>query len=190
MTTPLRQGYRPNGGWYLRADGQDENLVDLLKGLNQDPVRVDFAPNAKTGFGELATAETTPEVQISAVNGLREDVQQVFAGTGAGITETDGNYEVTTGTDPFGFASLLTRRPATYRNGQGLIARYTALFPSNAANNIQVAGMINSEDAWGFGYNGTEYGLVRAYGGVNEYQLLAVSAGAEADCSISWIEDP
>lgn len=134
---------------------------------------------AKTAFGELAIAETTPEVQVSAVNGLRDDVQQVFAGTGAGVSVVDNNYVLTTGTDATGFSSLLTRRPATYRNGQGLLARLTALFPSGGVtNNIQVAGMINSEDAWGFGYIGATFGIIRGSNGVNELQELTVAGGA------------
>ena len=61
-----------------------------------------------TAFGELSTAEATPEVQVSAVNGLRDDMQQLFAGAGSSVGATDGNYECVSGTDPAGISSLLS----------------------------------------------------------------------------------
>lgn len=132
----------------------------------------------KTAFGELSVAEPTPEVQISAVNGLRGDVQQIFAGTGAGVDVNGNNYECTSGTSPIGFASILSQRFCNYRNGQGLLARFTMLFPANAANSIQLAGLINGENAFCFGYNGTSFGVVRAYNGVLELQKLQVTTPA------------
>ena len=131
-----------------------------------------------TAFGELSTAEATPEVQVSAVNGLRDDMQQLFAGAGSSVGATDGNYECVSGTDPAGISSLLSKREITYRPGQGLEARFTALFPTNQPNSIQLAGLINSNNIFSFGYNGTEFGIVRAYNGVVELQTLQVTTPA------------
>lgn len=132
----------------------------------------------KTAFGELSVAEPTPEVQISAVNGLRDDTQKIFAGTGSGVSVVDGNYVCNSGSDTTGLSSVLSSKEATYRNGQGLGCRITALFKSGIPNAIQLAGFINGNNAFAFGYNGTEYGIVRAYDGVTEFQELEVTTAA------------
>ncbi len=135
-----------------------------------------------TAFGELSMAEPTPEVQISAVNGLRDDVQQIFAGAGSSVSTVNNNYVCNSGTSPFGLSSILSAREAAYRNGQGLGCRVTALFKQGVPNAIQLAGFINGNNAFAFGFNGEEYGIVRAYDGVTEFQELQVTtqaAGAE-----------
>ncbi len=132
----------------------------------------------KTAFGELSVAEPTPEVQISAVNGLRDDTQKIFTGTGSGVSVIDGNYVCNSGSDATGLSSILSYKEATYRNGQGLGCRITALFQSGIPNAIQLAGFINGNNAFAFGYNGTEYGIVRAYDGVTEFQELEVTSAA------------
>jgi hypothetical protein len=133
----------------------------------------------KTAFGELAVAEHTPEVQVSAVVGLRDEMQQVFAGTGAGVAATGGNFLVTSGTSPAGFASLLTARSATYRSGQGLRIAFTALFDAPQAGSIQLAGAINSEDALAVGYDPAGvFSFVRGYDGAGEIQELQVTTPA------------
>ena len=132
----------------------------------------------QTAFGELAVAQPYPEVQISAVNGLRDDILVVEAGTGADVSVVDGNYEISSGADAGGLAACLTNKQATYRNGQGLLGRFTALFPSNAANNLQFAGFINSDNIFAFGYDGTEFGVVRGYDGKAELQRLQITTPA------------
>lgn len=131
-----------------------------------------------TAFGDVSVAELTPEVQVSAVNGLRDDVQQLFGGIGAGVAAVNGNYECTSGTSVGGFSSILTSRFATYRNGQGLTCRLTALFPSNEVGSLQFAGFINGGNAFVFGYLNDVYGLGRAYGGLEELQKLQITTPA------------
>ena len=133
----------------------------------------------RTAFGELTVAELTPEVQISAVYGVREDIQQVFSGTGAAVTAVDGNFVVTSGTDAAGLSSALSNRSATYRNGQGLRISFTALFDPPQVSNIQLAGAINSEDAFAVGYSPAGvFSFVRGYGGAGELQELQITTGA------------
>jgi hypothetical protein len=136
----------------------------------------------KTAFGELSVAEPTPEVQISAVNGLRDDVQQIFTGAGASVSTLNGNYICNSGTSPTGLSSILSQREITYRNGQGLLGEVTAIFVKDKPEAIQLAGLINGNNAFAFGYDGDEFGVVRAYDGVTEFQELQVTtpaAGAE-----------
>jgi hypothetical protein len=135
-----------------------------------------------TAFGELSVAEMTPETQINAVYGIRDDVDTILDGTGTAATVVDNNFKVSSGTDADGVAALISDRFGTYRTGQGLLCRFTALFDPGVSGNNQAAGLINTEDGFVFGYFGTSFGLSRYYGGVVEVQSLQITtpaAGAE-----------
>lgn len=131
----------------------------------------------KTAFGELAVAEPEPLAQMYAVNGLREDALQQIKGTGT-ITVSASNFVVQSGTAADNITRLVTNLNATYRSGQGLMGRFTAFFETAAANSLQIAGLINEESGFVFGYNGTEFGIARYYGGQVEIQKLQVTTPA------------
>lgn len=132
-------------------------------------------------FGESLFVEPTPIVQVYAMYGVRDDMQQLIAGNGS-ISEVDSNFVVQSGTGATNITSLLTEEQAQYRAGQGLKNRWTALFETSAANSIQASGFINAEDGFVFGYDGTEFGIARGHGGIAELQELTITtpaAGAE-----------
>lgn len=131
----------------------------------------------KTAFGELSVAEPTPVVQISAQYGLTDEVQEI---TSAGGTTYNGDslFNVSSGTNPLGLASLNTLKQLAYKPGQGALARFTALFTTGVANSLQAAGLINSEDAFAFGYLGADFGILYSRNGKTEHQELTVTTAA------------
>lgn len=167
---PVTTNQGDSGLWALSPTDNGKVNVELY-------IPVD--PQAqRTAFGELSVAEPTPEVQISAVAGLRDDVQQIFAGAGSSVAAVLGNYECVSGTSPSGLSSILSARPATYRNGQGLVCEITALFEDDKPDSIQLAGFINGNNAFAFGFENASYGIVRAFDGVTEFQELQVTSAA------------
>ena len=130
----------------------------------------------KTAFGELQVASMTPIIQITAQYGLRAETESAVIGGSA--TAADSKFIVSTGTGANNIASLASTRLATYRAGQGLLARYTALFTKGEANSSQVAGLLTSESIIGFGYDGEEFGIVLASGGELEQWELKITSGA------------
>ncbi len=136
----------------------------------------------KTAFGEMTISEPTPIAQISAPYGLLEKAQ-VFSLLGGTGTATNSMFEATSGTNANGFSAVLSRRQVTYRPGQGLLGRFTALFDTPAANNFQQAGLIINTERLGFGYEGTTFGVVFEHDGESEIQELTITtpaAGAES----------
>ena len=137
----------------------------------------------KTAFGETSVAEPTPVIQISAQYGLTDEVMEIV---NAGGTTFNGDslYNVSSGTNPLGLASLNTMKQLSYKPGQGALARFTSLFSPWAANSLQAAGLINSEDAFAFGYFDTvgkesdSFGIIYSKGGKTEHQELTITAAA------------
>lgn len=130
----------------------------------------------KTAFGEVQVASMTPVIQITAQYGLRAEVESVAIG-GSAAAE-DSKFIVSTGTGSGNISSIASTRLATYRAGQGLAARFTALFTQGVENSSQVAGLLTSESILGLGYDGADFGIVHARGGELEQWELQITSSA------------
>ena len=131
---------------------------------------------AKTAFGELQTASLTPVIQVTAQYGLRAEVEG--STIGGSTTSVDSKFVVSTGTGAGNISAIGSTRLATYRAGQGLLARLTALFTIGRANSSQLAGLLTSESSFGFGYDGVDFGILHAKGGELEQWDFKFTTGA------------
>ena len=131
----------------------------------------------KTAFGELSVAEPTPVIQISAQYGLTDEVMTIIDNGGA-TYNGDSLFNVSSGTDALGLASLNTKKQLSYKPGQGALARFTSIFTLGVPNSLQAGGLINSEDAFAFGYINEDFGIIYSRNGKTEHQeLTVVSSG-------------
>lgn len=164
-----------NGGVIecLCSDGYILGLIQKGKGLE---IIMSSQELAKTAFGELQVAQMTPIIQITAQYGLRAEVEGVSIG--GTVSAVDSKFVASTGTLPIGLAAIGSTRLATYRAGQGLLARLTAIFTAGVANSTQSAGLITSESSFSFGYNGVEFGIVHSKGGELEQWEFNFTTGA------------
>lgn len=131
-------------------------------------------------FGSLDVAELNPQFQTDAVYGINSsEVLSFTDGTGGNSTAESNLFSCSTGGTNIGyFGALQSRKRLRYRAGQGVVARYTALFSTPQANSVMVAGVGTSESGFYFGYNGDSFGVLHNTGGKREIQTLTVSAGA------------
>ena len=132
--------------------------------------------NPTTAFNELSVAENTPITQITAQYGILSDVLTINLG---GTTTTqDSKFVCSTGTGPNNVSAIVSSRQAQYKAGQGLLSRFTAIFTQGVVDSSQQAGFITSESAFGFGFDGADFGILHARDGVLENQELTVTSGA------------
>lgn len=136
---------------------------------------------ATTAFGEAQVAELSPVLQITGQYGLRNDVLPVSIG--GSVTTADSKFVVSTGVGTNNVAALVSSREATYRAGQGLMCRFTALFTQGQPNSLQQAGFITSESGFTFGYDGESFGIAHSTGGSLENQELTITTGATSNGS-------
>lgn len=128
----------------------------------------------RTAFGELSVAEPTPVIQVSAQYGLTDEVMEIVNNGGTSYNG-DSLFNVSSGTNPLGLASLNTAKQLAYKPGQGALARFTSVFTLGAPDSLQAAGLINSEDAFAFGYLGDIFGIIYSRYGKTEHQELTVT---------------
>lgn len=108
----------------------------------------------------------------------------VVNGTGATVDTSSGRLRIQSGTGSAGYAYLTSRKIVRYRAGMGTVVRFTPLFTTGVANNIQAIGIgsISSNailDGFFFGYNGTAFGVAHYINGSGTWTAQA-----------SWNGDP
>ena len=131
-------------------------------------------------FGSLHTEKLSPIFQTDAVYGLNTaEVRTTTNATGS-VTGTSNLFTCATGATSGAFATLQSRRRLRYRPGQGVVARFTALWSAPVASSVVVAGIGTAESGLYFGYSGTTFGVLHSRGGVREIQTLTVTTASTA----------
>lgn len=141
-------------------------------------VTADLGAAARSAFGELLTVSPTPIVQLDALRGVdAADMTTLASGTGAtaGTDAAKLVFKVQSGTSSNGDAHLLSKKYMKYRPGQGSLSRFTAAFTTGVANSTQRAGLTDSEVALCVGYDGVDFGVVRATGGKVPIHKLTIT---------------
>ncbi len=103
----------------------------------------------------------------------------ISVGTGTAssglVTGTNDAVVVKTGTTPYSFASIQSRRRLRYHPGQGIIGRFAGFFSNPVNASIMVAGLGTAETTFAFGYSGTTFGVLHSTGGVREVHTLSIT---------------
>jgi hypothetical protein len=177
--------------------------IDLIKGLfpssvelatptssnalgsSDNPIVTTTPVQYRSAFGDVITDSLTPVAQMSAVYGLTEDVD-TFTATGGTVDTTDGMFECKTGTSIGGYGVIRSHRSIVYREGQGLMGRFTAIFDGNAvANSLQGAGLFNLTDTCCFGYRGTNFGIIFDTYGNPEIRTLTITTSGNGTLTLT-----
>ena len=141
-------------------------------------VTADLGTAARSAFGELLSVSPTPIVQLDALRGVdTADMTTLASGTGAtaGTDAAKLVFKVESGTSSNGDAHILSKKYMKYRPGQGSLSRFTAAFTTGVANSTQRAGLTDSEVALCVGYDGVDFGVVRATGGKVPIHRLTIT---------------
>ncbi len=160
-----------------------ENIHDLLWeaiGLRADQHR--RAENAPppvvpdiTSFGEATVAEPHPQVQLQFPYNINARIIDARPNQSGTVTQADNMMVLQTGAAANSSGTALSRDPIAYRPGQGVVIRFTALFAQGVIGSTQWAGAGDVGDGLFFGYNGTDFGVMRRHGGAPEVEILTVT---------------
>lgn len=144
-------------------------------------------------FGSIHTESLTPVFQTDPVYGLNASEVNATTTLNGTVTAANNLFTCSTGTTSLAFGSLQSRKRLRYRPGQGVVGRFTALFPSTVASSITVAGLGSSESGFYFGYyNGipnagatsSEFGILYSTGGVRTIRTLTVATKSSSTDNI------
>jgi len=163
------------------------NPIPVVSTQN-NPVIVNQGPASAAGFGENLTAELTPVVQLEAIYGLgneMEDEFERFSQLGGATGTNESLFQVSCSATNFSYGVLRSSRFLRYRPGQSATGRFTAAFGAPAANVSQRAGLFNQEAAWMVGYNGTDFGVLHSYGAKAAIVRIVVVSGPSSNTDLT-----
>ena len=136
-------------------------------------------------FGSIHVENLTPIFQSDAVYGLNNgqvEWGQTFSGT---ATTTSSMFIVSTGGTIYSQAFIQSHARLRYRPGQGVVARFTALWEDAVDNSYQVVGVGHSEDGVYIGYSGSAFGILHSSYGVREQRVLNVTSASAVNQTAS-----
>lgn len=135
-------------------------------------------PEARSAFGENLVTESTPVLDMAFHTFINPITVASRANQSGTVTDANSMAVCTTGAAANSSAAVLSKENIRYKPGQGVRARFTALFTTGVANSIQIAGIGDEGNGFFFGYNGDTFGLLHRTGGVREMRTLTVSTGS------------
>jgi len=130
--------------------------------------------SAMTAFGALRHAVETPEAHLSFTYNINTALVTTSTANGGTVTQAASMAVVQTSTAVNGAAQLQSTHSIRYIAGQGMLARFTALFTSGKADSQQEIGLGDAVDGFFFGYVGASFGIIHRNAGVDA--LIAQAA--------------
>ena len=130
-------------------------------------------------FGTVDVSTIKPQVQVDFVyNNINDLLVTTNSYAGASTTAANGLASADTGIIASSWATIEGRRGIRYRPGQGSLCRLTAIFDTAVANNLQLAGIGNTECGYFFGYNGTSFGIIHIPTSQVEIRRMEITTAA------------
>lgn len=135
-------------------------------------------PDKKTAFGELATADLTPIIQLQFPYNINLSLINEKTNNANAASIDSNRIKISTGAADNRSSSVFSNELLKYHPGQGALVRFTTVYTTGAANSIQLHGIGNADDGFFFGYNGTAFGILRRQGGSAEVRYLIIGTGS------------
>jgi len=174
---------------------QESNLLNVHKameynGEGKPALRIldtNTGAASNSAFGEQLSVPLTPVIQLDALYEFDPREFQTFSGLGGSILQDTAKtlFQAHTGTQPYGYAVIRSNRSARYRPGQGLMARFTAMYDHPQAGVTLRAGLIAQEQSLVVGYNGTQFGILRQNGGKAQIVKITITSNTAGTAVIT-----
>lgn len=141
-------------------------------------------------FKEQLVAELNPIVQVKFpynINAGFVNTTLVDSGT---VTQANSMAVVSSGAASTSSALMETKNSIVYQPGQGVLARFTAIFTIGVAGSTQEIGIGDDTDGFFVGYNGADFGVLRRSNGTDNWIAQADFNGDFKTSNFSKIFDP
>jgi len=138
-----------------------------------------------TAFGEVQVAENTAFIQTSGIYEFIPPILREYTYSTGTTGVTNRMFTCTSGTNAYGYGAIQSFRSLNYKSGQGGLARFTGVFPTNQANHWSGVGLVNLSDELSFGYNGTSFGIWYRKDGVAECRTITVTGASNGSTNLT-----
>jgi len=119
-----------------------------------------------TAFNDLRSTTLSPMTGWTFNYNINADYISATGTSGGTTTQANSMAVLSTSTNTSGSARVSTRNVLRYSPGLGALARFTAIFTTGVALSQQIIGIGDDTDGFFFGYNGTDFSILRVSNGV------------------------
>ena len=175
---------RINGNAETRAEivGRDDSGTTRTLRVDEEGDLVTNIHDPLTSFGELRAERSSPVIQLNFIYGIIADVATSRTDTtpNGAVSTSDSLLTVDSSANANSYGEFRSLRFAKYRPGQGIVTRFTAMFPDSCGvNSTQVIGIGDDANGFFFGCNGDEFGVLQRTGGKKEIRQMTITGGAD-----------
>ena len=143
----------------------DANGNVLIKFVNTDGSDNTYSIPL-TAFNDLRSTNLTPMAGWTFNYNINADYIITTIASGGSVTQANSMAVLSTSTNTLGSARVSTRNVLRYSPGLGALVRFTAIFTTGVALSQQIIGIGDDIDGFFFGYNGTDFSILRVSNGV------------------------
>lgn len=131
-------------------------------------------------FGNVQTSSPDPQVSLTFQTGLinTQDLVDSYTNGSGAITNSVPFANITSGTTANSYANMKSQRLVKYNPGLGIAMRFTTIWNTGISGTTQIVGFGTASNGYFFGYNGTDFGVLRRTGGLPEIRTLTVTTAA------------
>lgn len=141
---------RLDNGTYIPVDVTSQGY---LKTSIQEPLST---------FGCVTVANNTPVFQYDFVYSTYEHDFNFYTVNNGHITNANNSLLCSSGSNVNSSAIYTSKKKLKYRSGQGSLCRFTAVYDQPSPGNTQFVGFGNFETMLGYGYQGSNFGIIYA----------------------------
>ncbi|GAA0117280.1 hypothetical protein [Clostridium senegalense] len=144
----------------------DGNLITQLSNTDgtNNPYSIPL-----TAFSDLRTIALTPMAGWTFNYNINSDYIITTTANGGTATQGDSMAILSTSTANNGSSKIATRKVLRYSPGLGGLARFAAVFTTGVTNSQQIIGLGDDTDGFYFGYNGTDFSILRIQNGTSNW---------------------
>jgi len=143
----------------------DANGNVLIKFVNTDGSNNTYSIPL-TAFNDLRSTNLTPMAGWTFNYNINADYIITTIALGGSVTQSNSMAVLSTSTNINGSARISTRNVLRYSPGLGALVRFTAIFTTGVVLSQQIIGIGDDTDGFFFGYNGTDFSILRVSNGV------------------------
>ena len=133
-------------------------------------------------FGTALVSNMTPLSQGTFVHGISEAIWGLEENGDGSVTASEGLGVASAET---GVATLHLKRGCKYRAGQGVMARFTAIFGGGSSGSTQLAGVGNAEAGYFFAMQGESFGILHRERSKCHIESFTLSASATGSITVT-----
>lgn len=128
-----------------------------------------------TSFGEILSSKLKKLIDLKFTSGLTPEKTFEINKNGGNVTYENGTVVLNTSAVTNSICNIESKTIAVYYPGTAIEAKFTALFSEGVSGTKQLIGIGDAENGFFFGYIGSDFGIIRRYGGAVEVRELIIT---------------